>query len=99
MAHDTDRDLTASLWQRLAEASEPDNPAGAMGVYLRLADTALVNTGKGAYRDAVRHLTAARRAATTADLGFEFDAKVAELRDVHRRRPTLIAMLDKAGLR
>lgn len=68
-------------------------------MYLRLADTVLVDANKGAYRDAVRHLKAARRAATAAGLVPDFDEKLASLREQHRRRPTLIAMLDKAGLR
>jgi uncharacterized Zn finger protein len=85
-------------WQRLADAREPGDPAGAMSVHLRLADTALVGTGKSAYRDAVRALTAARRTAIAAGRAEEFDAHVAALREQHRRRPTFIAMLDKARL-
>ncbi|MFN0090782.1 MAG: hypothetical protein ACKVWR_11020, partial [Acidimicrobiales bacterium] len=79
-------------------AREPTDPAGALRVHLSLADAALVETGKSAYRDAVRALTAARRAATAAGRVPEFDARVAVLREQHRRRPTFIAMLDKARL-
>jgi hypothetical protein len=85
-------------WQRLAAARESTDPAGAMGVYLRLADAALIDTGKSAYRDAVRALTAARRAAAAAERVDAFEAHIAALREQHRRRPTLIAMLDKARL-
>ena len=52
-----------------------------------------------AYREAVRHLKAARRAATAADLSSVVDDRLVLLREQHRRRPTLISMLDKAGLR
>lgn len=83
---------------RLAEAREPVDPAGALATYLRLADLALVDTGKEAYRKAVRALTAARRAATAAEGVEAFEAHVAALREQHRRRPTFIAMLDKARL-
>jgi hypothetical protein len=85
-------------WKRLAEAREPTDPAGALGVYLQLTDAVLVDANKGAYREAVRHLKAARRAATTAGLLSEFAEKLTRLREQHRRRPTLIAMLDKGGL-
>lgn len=88
-----------SQWKRLAEAREPTDPSGALDVYLRLADDALVVTGKGAYREAVRHLTAAHRAATAAGRLADLGTRITDLRQQHRRRPTLIAMLDKAGLR
>ncbi len=86
-------------WKRLAEIREAPDPADALVVYLRLTDTVLVDANKGAYRDAVRHLRAARRAATAAGLLADFAEKLTSLREQHRRRPTLVAMLDKAGLR
>jgi len=91
-------EVRASQWPRLAEVREPTAPAEAMAVYLRLADEHLVRADKRAYRDAVRHLKAGRRAATTAERTDEFDAHLADLRERNRRRPTLVAMLDKAGL-
>ena len=87
------------LWKRLAEAREPTDPSDAMAVYLRLAEGVLVEANKAAYRDAVRHLNAARRAATAAGLLAEFETKLTALRQQHHRRPTLITMLDKARLR
>ena len=86
-------------WRRLAEAREPTDPAGALGIYLRLTDAALLQADRRAYREAVRHLKAARRAATAADLSSAFEDRLVALREQHRRRPTLISMLDKAGLR
>lgn len=85
-------------WARLAEAREPSDPAGAMGVYLRLIESTLATADKRAYRTATRDLKNARRAAGAAGLTEEFDDYVTALREHHRRRPTLIAMLDKAGL-
>lgn len=93
-----DHGLAASQWLRLAEAREPTVPGDAMVVYLDLADGALVATGKRAYRDAVRNLKAARRAATTAERVPEFVEHLAGVRERNRRRPTFMAMLDKAGL-
>jgi hypothetical protein len=86
-------------WKRLAEAREPVDPAGAFGVYLRLTDTALVDANKRAYRDAIRLLKAADRAATAAGLEGDFGAKLTSLREQHCRRPTFISLLDKTGLR
>ncbi|MGK2887602.1 MAG: hypothetical protein ACSLE8_22970, partial [Rhodococcus sp. (in: high G+C Gram-positive bacteria)] len=86
-------------WARLAEAREPTDPAAAMSVYLRLVESTLTTADKRAYRTATADLKRARRAAGVADLSEEFDDYVAALREHHRRRPTLIAMLDKAGLR
>ena len=86
-------------WARLAEAREPTDPAAAMGVYLRLVESTLTKTDKRAYRTATNDLKRARRAAGAADLSEEFDDYLTALREHHRRRPTLISMLDKAGLR
>ncbi len=92
-------ELASSQWLRLAEAREPTAPADAMAVYLRLADEVLVRADKRAYRDAVRHLKAARRAAGAADRTAEFTEHLTGLRERNRRRPSLMAMLDKADLR
>jgi hypothetical protein len=92
------REIQASQWLRLAEAREPTAPGDAMAVYLRLADEVLVRADKRAYRDAVRHLKAARRAATAADRADEFTEHLGGLRERNRRRPSFMAMLDKAGL-
>ena len=93
-----DREILASQWLRLAEAREPTAPGDAMAVYLRLADEVLVRADKRAYRDAVRHLAAARRAATAADRTDEITEHLGGLRERNRRRPSFMAMLDKAGL-
>jgi len=93
-----DREIQASQWLRLAEAREPTVPGDAMAVYLRLADEVLVRADKRAYRDAVRHLKAARRAATAADRTDEFTEHLGGLRERNRRRPSFMAMLDKAGM-
>lgn len=86
-------------WQRLAEAREPADPSGAMDVHLRLAESALRDANRNAYQAAVRHLRAAQRAANSADRSGDFHAHIVDLRERHRRRPTLITMLDKAKLR
>lgn len=86
-------------WAVLAEAREPTNPAASVGAYMRLVESELRTADKNAYRAAVGHLKRARRAAIAAELSADLDGYIASLREVHRRRPTLIQMLDKAGLR
>jgi hypothetical protein len=95
----SDRELSSTQWLRLADAREPTAPGDAMAVYLRLADDVLALADKRAYRDAVRYLEAGRRAATAAARQDEFTQHLTELRDRNRRRPSFMAMLDKAGLR
>lgn len=90
--------IHSSQWSRLAEAREPNAPADAMAVYLRLADEVLVRADKRAYRDAVRLLKAARRASTAADRLPELSEHLTGIRERNRRRPSFMAMLDKASL-
>jgi hypothetical protein len=92
-------DLGDQRWERLAHAREPDDPAAAMYTYLRLADSALRDANRNAYRVAVRYLQAARRATASAELTAAFDQHITALRERHRRRPTFVALLDKAKLR
>jgi hypothetical protein len=85
-------------WMRLAEAREATQPGEALSVYLRLADVQLETTGRSAYMRAVVILKKAARAATAAHRQAEFNVHMADLRERHRRRPTLISLLDKAKL-
>jgi uncharacterized Zn finger protein len=85
-------------WMRLAEAREATEPGEVLSVYLRLADLALETTGRSAYIRAAAILKKAARAATAANRQAEFDVHMTDLRDRHRRRPTLISLLDKAKL-
>jgi hypothetical protein len=91
-------EIDADLWLRLAEAREASHPADALAVYTRVADEVLVETDRRAYSRAVRILKRARAAATAAGRDPDFTAHISRLREQHRRRPTLIAMLDKAKL-
>ena len=94
-----EEDLGGDLWLRLAESRETANPADAVAVYERVADGVLEKTDRRGYAGAVRILKRARDAATAAGELQPFGQHIAKLREQHRRRPTLIAMLDKAGLR
>lgn len=90
--------IGTALWLTLAERREADDPGAAVGVYLQIADEILVTTDRRAYGKAIRVLRQARSAAQAADELDAFGGHLAALREHHRRRPTLIAMLDKAGL-
>lgn len=93
-----DWDPGPQRWMRLAEAREASAPGDALDVYLRLADLQLETTGKAAYVRAVAILKKAAQAARAADRQGEFAAHLVALRETHRRRPTFVAVLDKARL-
>ena len=95
----SDWDAGDRRWMRLAEARESTHPWDALEVYLRLADQELETTGRAAYTRATRILKRAARAAVRADRTAEFGDHLQLLRDRYRRRPTLLAMLDKPGWR
>jgi uncharacterized Zn finger protein len=83
---------------RLAEAREAKRPDQALPWYMLVVDELLSETGRRAYARAIPVLKHARRAAEAAGQNEWFATRLADLREQHRRRPTLIAMLDKAGL-
>jgi len=91
--------LGSDLWLRLAERRARDRPADALAVYLRIADEVLEQADRRAYRSAARILQRARAAAQAAGELDAFAAYLTGLRERYRRRPTLMAILDKAGLR
>jgi uncharacterized Zn finger protein len=91
------REVGEHRWKRLAEARAVTHPADAMAVWFRLVDEMLTTADKRSYQAAVRYLKAAKKVATAADAMVELEVRVAGLRETHRRRPSLIAMLDKAG--
>lgn len=90
--------VDTELRLRLAERREATQPGDALEVYVTVADEILLTTDRRAYSRAIRVLKRARTAAKAADRTEAFAAHVAALRDHHRRRPTLVAMLDKADL-
>ena len=91
--------LGFNLWLRLAENRERDHPADAIPVYQRLTEEVLQRADRRAYRSAAWILQRAQAAAAAAGKTDEFGEYLTHLREQHRRRPTLIGILDKAGLR
>lgn len=88
-------DLGNDRLVRLAEAYEDVDPAASVDVYVRVVESILETTDRRAYQAAVKQLKNARRAAVAAGLADEHHAFLVGLREEHRRRPTLAAMLDK----
>jgi hypothetical protein len=91
--------LGPDLWLRLAESVERDRPVDALAVYERVAGEVLETADRRAYRSAARILARAQAAAQSAGELDAFSVYLARLREQHRRRPTLIEILDKANLR
>ena len=91
-------EIGADLWLRLAESREAEAPADAVAVYERVADEVLETADRRAYAGAVRILKRARAAAQSAGALTEFTEYITHVREQYRRRPSLIAMLDKANL-
>lgn len=91
-------ELGPDLWLRLAERRELDHPSDAVTVYMRVADGVLETTDRRAYQQAARILKRARSAAQVAGQLDAFNGTIARLRETHRRRPTLIEILDRAKL-
>jgi hypothetical protein len=90
-------EIDADLWLRLAESREANHPADALAVYQRVVDEVLQETDRRAYANAVRILKRARSAADRAHKHESFTDHVSSLRQQYRRRPTLMAMLDRAS--
>ena len=83
---------------RLAEAREPTHPDEALSYYMLVAEEELLQTGRRAYTRAIAMLKRARHAASAAEQDRWFSDQLINLREQHRRRPTLIEMLNKAKL-
>jgi hypothetical protein len=62
-----------------------------------VAGEILQTADRRAYRNGVRILKKAARAASAASRADDFSKEIGRLREQYRRRPTLIGMLDKAG--
>lgn len=91
-------DIGIDLRLTLGQRRQSTHLAEALGLFLAVADEILITTDRRAYGRGVRVLKQARTAAQAAGCMEAFAAHIAGLRARHRRRPTLITMLDNAGL-
>jgi hypothetical protein len=87
-----------STWTELAHAYEKVDPTAVLPIHRRLVEHELVDADAQHYRRAARRLALMRRLAAGTDASVEVDDLVAELRQVHRRRPRLQQEFDRAGL-
>lgn len=96
-AHETG--CTWPTWLDLADASRQHDPDAAVRVYVAAADHELEQPGAPAYDRAVDRLCRARETLAAAGRADELGLTIVRIREEHRRRPRLMAMLDEAGLR
>ena len=87
----------AGLWTMLVAAREKADPASVIPVLLQLIQSDLQVAKPQNYKSAVRRLKQLRIALKATDAAPLFPRIVADLREQHRRRPTLIRAFDRAG--
>jgi tetratricopeptide (TPR) repeat protein len=87
----------AGLWTVLVAAREKTDPASVVPVLIRLIDADLQVAKPQNYKSAVKRLKQLRKALKATDAAARFPLIVAELREQHRRRPTLLEAFDRAG--
>jgi hypothetical protein len=87
-----------AVWAELVKSYENIDPIATLPVHRRLVESELVRTDAQHYRLAARRLARMRTlAAGTADAA-DVDDLIADLRELHRRRPRLQQEFDRAGL-
>jgi hypothetical protein len=89
-------DLDPALWLRLVERRELTHPRDVVPVYRRLIEETLRTADRRNYREAVALLRRMQRAYAAASDDHTFGGYIAQLRAVHRRRPSLLEQLDRA---
>ncbi|MGN6250268.1 MAG: DUF6880 family protein [Marmoricola sp.] len=85
-------------WAEVVKAYEKVDPIAVLPVHQRLVENELVEAGAQHYRLAARRLAKMRKLAAGSEHAAEVDELIADLREVHRRRPRLQQEFDRAGL-
>jgi hypothetical protein len=85
-------------WQELAKAYENVEPLAVLPVHARLVEHDLETADAQNYRHAARRLAKMRKLAAGTDRADDVDVLIAELREMHRRRPRLQQEFTRAGL-
>ncbi|HEX4698217.1 MAG TPA: hypothetical protein VH857_02515 [Actinomycetes bacterium] len=85
-------------WERLAKASRDARPADAAALYQANLEKDLVHPDSKVYASIAKRLTIVRDLRALAGEEEVFADYLGALRDTYRRRPSLMAALDKAGL-
>lgn len=91
-----------TLWEKdhlaLVAARAADHPGDAVDAYLALADRELETSDRRHYEQAIRYVKKALEPARRADRTEDVAAHVRAWREMHKRRPSLIQLLDRAKL-
>lgn len=91
--------LHASRWQQLIELRQPDHPADVITPLRRLIEQRLTDDrDKYRYDRAIKMLRQLRGAHRAAGCSDDFATYAADLRERHKRKTSLLAKLDRAGL-
>lgn len=85
-------------WSELVKVYEKVDPLAALPIHQRLVENELVEAGAQHYRLAARRLAKMRKLSAGSEKSAEVNDLIAELREVHRRRPRLQQEFDRAGL-
>lgn len=85
-------------WSELVKAYEKVDPIATLPIHQRLVENELVEAGAQHYRLAARGLAKMRTLSAGTEKSAEVNDLIAELREVHRRRPRLQQEFDRAGL-
>lgn len=90
-----DMKLDDAMRLTLLRARATTRPEEVFDGYVTLIDGVLATSGQQNYRQAVAHLGELRKACAAAGTGEAYAAHVRRLLETHRRRPTLVAMLER----
>lgn len=85
-------------WSELVKAYEKVDPIATLPIHRRLVENELVEAGAQHYRLAARRLAKMRKLSAGSDKSAEVNDLIADLREIHRRRPRLQQEFDRAGL-
>jgi hypothetical protein len=85
-------------WEQLAKATASTHPSRCAALYRGSVDKELRHANTAAYAKVAATLVTMRRLSAAADEDAEFAEYLAGIREGYRRRPSLMAALDRAGL-
>lgn len=85
-------------WSDLVKVYEKVDPLAVLPIHQRLVENELVEAGAQHYRAAARRLAKMRKLSAGSEKSAEVSDLIADLREIHRRRPRLQQEFDRAGL-
>ncbi len=80
------------------KAYEKVDPIATLPIHQRLVENELVEASAQHYRLAARRLAKMRKLSAGSEKSAEVNDLIADLREIHRRRPRLQQEFDRAGL-